>query len=168
MAIGANSYGTVAEVASLAFRYTNSGSFDTTTNPTAARVEAIIDRVSGVVNAYLAQLGFTIPVSQADAKLMLDNIVVETTAVIVEGIRGSGRFAPNSKAIAQRGMWQVLTNEIMDYLAAVAVGLEELGAARSKSTISRIGYRSQDEGGDDTFPLFQRDGFGNVFTDWDT
>lgn len=168
MAIAANSYGTTSEVAALTPRYANAaGAFDASTNPTLLRVEKFIDRVSAVVNSYLAQLGFTIPVSQADAKLMLDNIVVEQVALMVEGVRGSGRYAPGSKAIASRSMMSVLSEEIRDYLDSVAVGLEDLGATRSKSALSRISFRGTDEGGNDTFPLFQRDGFGNTFTDWD-
>lgn len=169
MAIAANSYGSLNEVAALATRYANNaGTFDGTTNPTGARVEKLIDRVSAVVNAYLSQLGFTVPITQTDSKLLMDNIVVEQVTVMVEGIRGSGRYAPSSKAIAQRGMMSVLTQEIMDYLDAVAVGLEDLGAERGKSTISRISYRDTDEGGDSTEPLFQRKAFGNTVTDWDT
>jgi len=169
MAIGANSYGSLTEIAALVPRYANdAGTFDGSTNPTGTRVEKFIDRVSAVVNAYLSQLGFTVPISQADAKLLMDNIVVEQVTLMVEGVRGSGRYAPNSKQIASRGMMSVLTEEVMTYLDAVAVGLEDLGATRSKSTISRISYRDADENGDATFPLFQRSGFGNTFTDWDT
>lgn len=31
-----------------------------------------------------------------------------------------------------------------------------------------ISFRDESEGGKETFPLFQRDAFGNVFTDWDS
>ena len=98
MAVSANSYGTSAKVAGYAPRYAaSSGNFDTSTNPTNARVEGIIDRVSGLVNVYLKALGFTIPLTNADNVLAMDNIVIEIATTVVEGIRGSGRYAPNSK-----------------------------------------------------------------------
>jgi len=169
MAIAANSYGSTAGVAALTPRYAAvGGDFDGTTNPTLARVENFIDRVSAVVNAYLSQLGFVIPISQADSKLLMDNITLEHVALMVEGVRGTGRYAPTSKAVAGRGMMSILSEEIRQYLDDVAVGLEDMGAARNKSVLNRISYRSQDERGNDTFPLFQRAGFGNSPTNWDS
>jgi len=169
MAIGANSYGTTEEVAALVPRYAKAGGADfaTVTNPTLARVEKLIDRVSAQVNAYLSTLGFSIPVSQADSKLVLDNIVVEIVTAMVEGIRGTGRYAPGSKAIAKRGLGATVSEEIRMFLDDIAPGIEELGATRDNSILSRIGYRGTDASGDEIAPLFQREAHGATFKDWD-
>lgn len=169
MAIADNSYGSLVEVGANVTRYANkSVTFDAETNPTGPRVEKFIDRVSAVVNSYLSALGFTIPITQADAKLLMDNIVVDQVTLMVEGVNGTGRYAPGSKTIAQRSMMSVLTEEVTDFLDMVAIGLEDLGAERGKSTISRISFRDSDERGNETFPMFQRAGFGNKLTDWDS
>ena len=125
MALSANSYGTTEKVAGMVPRYAaTSGDFDTTTNPTKARVEGMIDRVSGLVNAYLKTLGFTTPLTNADNVLAMENIVIEVTVEMVEGVRGSGRYAPGSKAVANGGLFAVLNQDITSYLDAIAEGLE--------------------------------------------
>lgn len=147
MTLSANSYGTSEKVAGYVPRYAaSSGDFDASTNPSKARVEGIIDRVSGLVNAYLKSLGFTIPLTNADNVLAMENIVVEISATAIDGIRGSGRYAPNSKAIANRGMLAVLNEDIMAYLDAIAEGLEvdeaysQPNNFRSRSPIRSDGY----------------------------
>jgi len=169
MAVGANSYGTSAEVSALVPRYANkSGDFDAGTNPTQARVEGQIDNVSAMVNMCLANLGFSIPVTDSDVTPILKQMVMETVAVIIEGIRGTGRYAPKSKSVQSRGLNNLVYQEICDLLEGMAFGLEQLGATRTAAEAASIGYRGADESGDDTFPIFQRKGFGNKFTDWDS
>ena len=120
MAVGANSYSDAAIVAGYTPRYASSaGVFDTNTNPTLARVEGMIDRVSGLVNAFLTNRGYGLPLTDATLSLAMENVVTELVVVMVEGVRGTGRYAPNSKAIAQRGMFAVLNDEIMQYLDAI-------------------------------------------------
>lgn len=120
MAVGANSYGTAEIVAGYVPRYASSaGVFDNSTNPTLARVDGMIDRVSGLVNAFLVNRGYTLPITDSTLSLALENIVVELVVLMVEGVRGTGRYAPNSKAIAQRGMFAVLNDDIMSYLDAI-------------------------------------------------
>lgn len=170
MAVGANSYGTSADVAALTPRYAAKGvgDFDAGTNPTQARVEALIDNVSAIANGCLANLGFSIPVTDADAILIVKQLVTEIVAVMVEGIRGTGRYAPNSKAIQARGLMTMVYQDVCETLSKMAFGLEQLGAVRSADEAGSIGYRPTDESGDETFPIFQRKGFGNRFTEWDS
>lgn len=169
MAVGANSYGTSADVAALTPRYaTSAGDFDAKTNPTKARVEGLIDNVSAIANGCLANLGFTIPVTDADAVLIVKQLVIETVAVFVEGIRGTGRYAPSSKSIQARGVMTMVYQDVCETLTNMAFGLEQLGADRSADEAASIGYRDTDESGNETFPIFQRKGFGNRFTDWDS
>ncbi len=155
MAIGANSYGATGDVAILVPRYATAGVvFDGTTRPTLTAVEKQIDQVSGLCNSMLAQAGFKTPVSQADAKLALDIFVNEEVAAIVEGINGSGRFGPTTKEPG-RSRFAIILDDLKDFIQANAGGFENLGAERSKSTLS-IGYSDADYE-----PLFTRDQYGN-------
>ena len=132
MTISANSYGSIQEIAQMVPRYADDiGTFNDTTNPRGKAVENMIDRVSGLVNSYLSTLGFSVPITQADAKAAMDNIVVETVATMVEGVRGTGRYSPKNKAIAERGQWAIISQEVRTYLDDIATGLENLGAART-------------------------------------
>ena len=168
MTIGANSYGTVAGIAALTPRYANTGAtFDASTKPTITYVEAFIDQVSGIVNSYLAQNGFSIPVTQADVKLALTMFVQEEVAAIVEGINGSGRFGPTTKSPGKRGRFAVITEDVAAFIEGNAYGFELLGATRSKGIMSGAAYRDVDEGGNDVIPIFQRGAFENSFKDWD-
>jgi len=77
MTLAANSYGTVAEVEALTKHLLDgASSFDATTTPKLTEVEAIIDRVSGVLNTALAATGFSVPLSNATAILACDDWVV--------------------------------------------------------------------------------------------
>jgi len=169
MAVGANSYCEASDVAGLIPRYARDGDFDDSTLPSLSRVESLIDNTSAIVNGLLAQMGFSIPVTASDVTLILKQLVSETVATMVEGIRGSGRYAPNSKAIANRGsVIKVVTLDLKEALEAMEFGFEVLGADKSEDNAEGIKYRGSDEGGSDTFPIFQRRGFGNSFTDWDS
>ena len=84
MTLLTNTYGDVAEIGKLTPRWSASGTFSTTTSPTLATVESWCDQVSGLINTILADKGFTIPITQADAKLMLDMFVNEEVAAMVE------------------------------------------------------------------------------------
>jgi len=170
MTVSANSYGTAAGVAALVpLRASGTGdsvNFTSSTRPTITQVEAQIDQISALVNAMLAEAGFSIPVSQASGVLLLTQFVQQEVAAIVEGINGSGRFGPTAKQVGGRGRFAVLVEDAHEFIEVHKVGLERLGATRSTSVSSGIAYRDTDEGGDDTFPIFQRDAFGNEFDDW--
>jgi hypothetical protein len=155
MAIGANSYGSTGGVAALTPRYATSGGiFDGTTRPTLTTVESQIDQISGLCNSILAQAGFKTPITQADCKLSLDIFVNEEVASIVEGINGSGRFGPTTKEPA-RSRFALIMDDLKDFVSANSGGFENLGAERSKDTVS-IGY--SDAGYEH---LFTRDQFGS-------
>lgn len=170
MTVGANSYGTAAGVGALVPKWAGTGAFAATTRPTLAQVESWLDQVSAIVNGTLRQEGFAIPVTQADAKLTLTLFVQEEVADIVNGINGAGRFGPTagSKNGANRSRYQTIVDDVQAYIRGVAVGLDRMGATRTSTIASGICYRDTDEGGDDTFPLFQRGAFGATFTDWDS
>lgn len=169
MTLAANSYGDVDEIAALVPRYGNSGGFfDSTTRPTLAQVESLTDQVSATLNSILATAGFSIPVTQADAVLLLDLWVNQEVAAIAEGINGSGRFGPMAGATQDsRGRWALIREDAEDFVNANAVGLERLGAAREHDMLSGAAFREEDNSGREIFPLFQREAFGGHHTNWD-
>lgn len=167
MAVSANSYGSADDVAELVPKWANNGRFDDTTEPTLARVETLIDNVSAIANGCLAQMGYDVPVTDTDAVRIVKQLVSETTATIVDGIRGTGRYAPGSKAVQRNGMMTVVYTDICNMLKGMDFGLQQLGATKTIQNADGIGFRDEDEGGDETAPIFQRNAFGNAFKDWD-
>jgi hypothetical protein len=170
MAIDAHSYGSTAGVAALTPRYANgSGVFDGTTRPTLTQVESFIDQVSSVLNTLLAENGFNIPVSQADAVRALSLFVNQEAAAIVEGVNGSGRFGPvQGGRPVQASRFTLIMRDVAEFISVNAAGFERLGATRTYSLTEGIAFRDSDEAGEATFPLFQRKSFGGeTFVDAD-
>ena len=166
MAIGANSYGTVAEVAAMTARYLIGGTYTTATRPTLAQVEKFIDNASATLNVMLAKAGFTIPITDADAAAACGEIVVECVVDMCHAANSTGRFFTD-RAL-ERGMNPIkaIREDIAEWVESQAPGLEALGAARSTSQLDGIAFRGTDDAGDEVFPIFQRDGFSNRFDDW--
>jgi len=164
MSFFSNDKGTTEKVAELTPRYADSNTLDFThaTTPSLSAVENMLNRLSAMTNSHLAVLGFSVPLAQADAVLAVEQIVIELAAQMVEGVRGSGRYAPGNKAIATRGLIASVNEDLQAYLESIAVGLEEMGEARTGSLLGRVAYREDSE----SFPMFQRKAFGNAFIDW--
>jgi len=158
MAVGANSYGTVAEVEALTKRYTVEGVYTTTSLPTILNVEAFLDRVSSILNVLLAEAGFTIPVSQADAKLALDDYAVDLASVLCHAANGAGPLAPgNAKELRGRLPREALLDAAAAFVSGHADGLQALGAARTKSATYGLQVREEDDDGVALTPFFERD-----------
>ena len=168
MAVATNSYGTVAEVAALVRVYTNAGSFDTTTHPTEAQVKKFIDRISAILNALLAEAGFSIPVTQADCVLVLDHFVVEEVADLCEAANRSGRFYMPESQLRGRGRFRVILSDAKVFIEVHAEGFEALGATRSRTLTYGLGFWRQDDAGDDIEPIFSRKWMRQQAIDWDT
>ena len=169
MSIGDNSYSAVAEIEALVPMYTASGSFSASTRPTAAQVETLIDQVSGLLNALLAEAGFSIPVSQADAKLALDLFVAEEVADLCEAVNRSGRFYMGEKELRSRGRFRVIMADAKAFIEEHAEGLEQLGATRERDQSHGADYWSESDAGADLEPIFQTQGWmRQSITDWDT
>jgi hypothetical protein len=167
MTVGANSYGTAAKVAALTRRYTANGTYNTTTNPALATVEGWIDSVSAMLNTILAGAGFSIPIEQADAVLMLGEIVAGGVADLCHAANTTGRFYSEKMLDSGKAPLSILRAEMAAWVEEQADGLELLGAARTRSPAASILYRDTDEAGNATGPIFQRSAFGNLFEDWD-
>ena len=157
MAIGANSYGSVAEVAALTRRYTSGGTYNSGTNPSTTQVEKFIDRVSATVNVLLAEQGFTVPVSQADAKLALDDFVVGQVALFCHGANGNGIYAPGSEQLRNTTPMRVVMKEAEGFIGEHAAGIEALGATRTRHLTQGLACRETDDEGTAIEPMFVRD-----------
>lgn len=167
MAIGANSYGDTTEIAHLVPMHADNSTklFTVGTRPTLARVESFVDEVSAIVNSALAQAGFSIPVTQADAVKMLSIFVNTEVASLVEGVNGSGRFGPNAKQPGSR--YKLLYTDVVDFINSVAYGLEAMGDTRPRVITAGLAYRDTDNSGNETFPLFTRTDYGFDFTNFE-
>lgn len=153
MAIDANSYGSTAGVASFTPRYAAKGvtprNFDEGTKPTIAEVESWIDEVSSILNTVLSDERFTIPVSQADAKRMLDLFVNQEVAALVEGSHNAGRFGPSNKN-PRSGRFDLIFADVEAFVKRMAGGLEKLGVSRG-TTQTNVG----------SVPLTRADAYSN-------
>jgi hypothetical protein len=168
VAIGASSYGSVAEVAALVGRYTEMGSFSSSTRPTTLQVEKFIDRISAVVNVLLAEQGFVIPVSAASPKLAVDEFVVAQVVQLAHGANGAGPFAPGAEELRDgRTPFQIILKDAAAFFDKHADGLEALGATRSLTHTNGLACRTVDDSGEDIHPIFQRKQFANRVFDWD-
>jgi hypothetical protein len=135
----------VAEVAALSPLYaTGNGTFDTETLPTLAQVEKFIDQVSGAVNVLLAEAGFTIPVSQADAKLALDGFVAQEAAGLVAYANGAGPFIPSGMYQRAESPNRIILKDAEAFIEAHAQGFELLGAARTRTLTNGLDAASVD------------------------
>lgn len=117
-------YGSEAEVAAIQRRYTNNiGLFDTATNPTFARVTTWLTQVSAALDVQLTARGYSTPITEANLNATMDMFTNDMVSVMVEGVRGSGRYAPGSKEIAASGgFYKMLNEEISTYLDMIIIG----------------------------------------------
>lgn len=141
MSIAINSYGSVDEVAALTKRYTTAGAYTATTNPTLTMVEKFIDRLSARLNVLMANAGFVTPVTQADAKLVLDDFVSTEVVDYVAWCNSSGRFM-NTKRLRGKTPAMVVDAEAQEFIDANADGFEALGVVRVSRTQGGSGFVS--------------------------
>jgi hypothetical protein len=175
MTINADSYGTVAGVAALAHTWTTNDTFlnedacaaTSATNPSLTTVENWINQVSAVLNTALSKYGFVVPITTARGILVASSIVEQLVADLVAYANSKGRFLSEKFADSGLSVWRAIRNDLDLWVLEYAPGLEQDGADRTSSNIDEIGFRSTDERGNATSPIFQRDGFGNTFRDWD-
>ena len=167
MGLGANTYGSVAEVEALSRRFTNNGSFDTSTVPTLAQVEKFLDNISATMNLALKGAGFSIPVSEATAKDAIDAFVIEVAADLVHAANSSGRFFTEKALENGVSPLRAVRKEIVDWVEGQIAAFAALGMSRGASVADQIGSREADEAGDTVSPLFQRKAYGNTNKEWD-
>jgi hypothetical protein len=163
MSINANSYGTVESVAALTKRFTSSGIYTTSTNPSISTVESWINQLSSTLNVSLAGAGFKIPITQSDAREACSAMIVEAVADLCLAANSSGRFFTDRALERGVSPMRAIRNEMASWVEEQAEGFELLGATRTRSSSAGILYRDADESGDAISPIFQREGFGNHF-----
>ena len=167
-ALGANSYGTVAKVAALTPRWTSSGTFGVSTLPTEPQVANWIDEVSANLNVFLAEAGFSIPVTQADCVLLLGNFVTVHVGALCDAANGAGPYVPGeSNNLRGRTAFEIISKSAADYISVHADGLQRLGAARTYNVTDGLSCRTTDKSGDTIFPVFGRKQMGNQPINWD-
>jgi hypothetical protein len=166
MAVSAHSYGAAADVAALTRRFTNAGSYDTTTTPTLTQVEGWIDQISAILNVLLAEQGFAIPITDADIVLMLKNFVTTQVADLCNYANSAGRFF--SEKGLKTGPWSAIQKEAAEFIEQHAAGIENLGATRTTSGLDALAFWETDDAGDEIEPMFSRKQFGTTNTDYDT
>ena len=168
--IATGAYGSLSQVGALVPRYVNrSGTFDDATRPVVTQVVLFINQVSWMVDSIMAQEGFTTPATDAEVKGILDHFVCQEVAAIAEGINGSGRYGPTTKSgQGKKGRFALVLDDVRDFIEGMAVGFDRMGAERSDSIGTQIGYRGEDEGGDEIFPIRQRKEYDSIWINWDS
>jgi hypothetical protein len=141
MTISTRSYGSVAEVAALTWRYTTAGSFydtstgppaTTATKPTLTQIEKWIDNASATLNVMLSNAGFAIPITQADAKSACGQVVVEVVADLVHASNNAGRFYTDRALASGVSPMKVLRREMQEWVDSMKPGLAQLGVAQTQ------------------------------------
>jgi hypothetical protein len=156
MAVGANTYGTVARMEALIGDLVDSRAFSTSTTPKLAQVEVLLDDVASEINVLLEEGLYAIPVAVADdpvAHAYLVSINSFGAAVLVLGTLPEGSFA-------EEGDGRAAT-----YAKAYSNGLmlirrQGLKAARAENRFARTFAGSQeDSDGNKKLPIFKRGRF---------
>jgi hypothetical protein len=173
MSIASDSYGTVEGVAALARTWTTDDTFldadayQDGTNPSLTTVEKWINQVSALLNTALAKYGFVVPITTSRGVLVTASIVEQLVADLCAYANSKGRFLTEKFTDKGLSVWRAIRDDLDEWVLEYAPGLEQDGAERVASNIDEIGFRSTNEKGEATYPIFQREGFGNRFQDWD-
>jgi hypothetical protein len=154
------SYGTEAGVAVLCRRFTNAGSFDTTTNPLVATVTGWLAQVSSLLDVALATEGFAVPITAATITPMLSILVNVETCDLVNAANSAGRFYTEKALEFGISPMNVIRKDILAWVSDNAAGLVAMGAVRSVPDAGQVAYRDVDDDGNEIDPLFQRHSWG--------
>lgn len=161
MALGTNTYGTTAGVAAYVRHLLPAGStdFSVASAPAKSAVEAFLDQRSAMLNGWLAQAGYVIPVTQGDAVLILANYAQLGAAGDCELTQRAGGYDAEDENRRENKF-------IGEFLAAKAYilggGLTGLGAAQRTATPTAGFYvGGRRSGGPPLKPIFTRTSFGN-------
>lgn len=161
MTLQPNSYGSVAGVATYVSHLLNTGgTFDSTTRPTAAQVEAFLDQQSAKLNAWLASEQYVVPVTQADCVLLLANYANLGAAGLCElTMRAAGYSASDQNE--RENEFLALFNEAKAFICSGA--LAALGATQSPALGAFYGLRvgGRTATGQVLKPIFRRGSLGN-------
>ena len=124
MAVDANSYGTAAGVAVYAPMHANSsGTFDASTDPALATVEAWIDQLSAAANLELANYGYSTPTT-GDKATWLTGWVNQEVAAQIRAVYSRTERGPLNEGNQSEGPRSLLTNigQVRDMLQSLTTG----------------------------------------------
>lgn len=153
-------YGSALGVASYCRSITSSGVFTTSTHPTLSSVQSWLEQISAMLDSILASQGFKTPLENDNAVQAATTVVEQTVADMAKGANSTGRFFTDKALQNGQSMWQTIATDLASWVEIMAPGLEQMGAERASTSANTIGHH------DEAYPIFQRDGFGNKFTDW--
>ena len=175
MTLRDDSYGTVVEVTAFTrLLLDGAAAFNSTTVPTITQIEKFIDRASAYVNIALNTHGFTTPVTNSTAVLMLDDWVVAEASMYTELTQRGAGF--NDKEGSRTSSFKSLGNSAMECVEVNALGLKRLGVTvghRLSDGLAFTALDDQDERSDPNDstleqPVFTRGLFGASSNDADS
>lgn len=153
MALNPDSYGTVAGVAAYVRRLTTGGAFTDATRPSFAEIESFLDQRSAILNSWIAEAGYSVPVTNATAVLVLSNYANLGAAGLAEltqaaaGYGQEGEDTRENRFLAEFAKAEAWIKG--GALAALGVGQVTLGSGLAGLSVG--GKR----------PIFRRSMFGN-------
>ena len=161
MAVGANSYGTVARVELLVGDLVASRTFSTTTTPTIAQVEQMIDDTAYEINAALRSNGYTVPVANSSPNVETFGVLRAANsygaAALVLAMLPSEAWVSNSEADieitkSRRSFYEKKFNDIIK-----AINSFKLYATRTGDSMEAYAGSQEDtESGETKLPIFTR------------
>jgi hypothetical protein len=135
-------YGTVAEVVALTRMYLQGqATYNTTTRPTGAEVDTMMNRASGMLNVALANAGFDTPVTATDPKLLCDEWVVNKTAQMIEVSQPVNR---EEQANRRAELYASMAEEATKFVEMYAVGLQNLAVSKTRPEGEAMIFTGQD------------------------
>ena len=170
MAVDSNTYGAVAGVEGLARELTKgsatAGTFDTSTVPTLAQVEALLDDGARLLNLRLAGLGFTTPVTDTTVKAMLAPVNEKYGLAMAWRSREMAKAEASESTQGDR-WYREFERDVKELLAGNGKALITLGIGRTSELsaglyaggISIDDKEDVDDDDDRVAPGFKRDQF---------
>lgn len=159
MAVGANTYGTVARVETLVGDLVASRTFTTGTVPTIAQVETFLDDVANEINAYLSMNQYTMPVS-ATTDAQARGIVTSANcygaaALVLAMLPTEISIMPNGQALdigkSRRSFFESKYKEILKSIID-----HKFPATRSLDALEVFAGSEEDSDGNTKLPIFTR------------
>jgi len=158
MAVGANSYGSVARIEGLIGDLVASRTFSATTIPTTTEVEAFIDDIAAQINVALEQAGYTVPVATATnaaAHAYLVSVNSMGAAALILATQPAEAYVEPGDESPAQGRRQYYQSRLRE--AIKLIGEQKLPAARDTGLAARIFAGSQEDAdGNTKKPIFTR------------
>lgn len=160
MTLDASSYGSVAGVAVYVRRLLDTGSFTTDSRPSVAEVEAFLNEQSAILNGWIAEAGYAVPVTNATAVRALGRYANLGAAGLVEltqaaaGYGGDGEDTRENRFLAEFAKAETWIK---------GGALAALGEGQTTPGIGLAGFSvgGRTATGAHLKPIFRRTSFGN-------